>query len=117
MSGGVAYVLDLAGDFGKRCNMAQVALEAVEEEIAASKDSEGGELEPAAKVDLNHLGQADETLLKSLVEKHLKYTGSPRAQAILDDWATYRGKFVKVFPHEYRRALKEMAEQKQKEAA
>ncbi len=117
MSGGVAYVLDLAGDFGKRCNLAQVSLEAVEEEIAASKNSEGGELEPAAKVDLNHLGQADETLLKSLVEKHLKYTGSPRAKSILDDWAAYRGKFVKVFPHEYRRALKEMAEQKQKEAA
>jgi glutamate synthase (NADPH/NADH) large chain len=117
MSGGVAYVLDMEGDFDKRCNMAQVALEAVDEEIAASRDSESGELEPGAKVDLNHLGMADESLLKSLVEKHAHYTGSPRAKAILEDWANYRTKFVKVFPHEYRRALKEMAEQKAKEAA
>jgi glutamate synthase (NADPH/NADH) large chain len=40
------------------------------------------------------------------------YTGSSRAQMILDDWATYRPKFVKVMPVEYRRALREMEEQR-----
>ena len=36
------------------------------------------------------------------------YTGSTRALSILDDWESARAKFVKVFPHEYRRALGEM---------
>jgi len=31
---------------------------------------------------------------------------------ILDKWSVYRPRFVKVMPHEYRRALKEMAAQK-----
>jgi glutamate synthase (NADPH/NADH) large chain len=57
---------------------------------------------------------ADEALLKMLVERHATYTGSERAKAILADWAAYR-KFVKVMPHEYRRALAEMAAQQQKE--
>ena len=54
-----------------------------------------------------------------LLEKHAEYTGSPRAKAILADWDSYRGKFVKVYPNEYRRALKELAaaKQQQKEIA
>ncbi|MDQ5903069.1 MAG: glutamate synthase large chain, partial [Pseudomonadota bacterium] len=68
MSGGVAYVLDEAGDFESRCNMAQVALEPVEEEFAARKGSEAGDdLESQGKVDVRHLGLADEVLLKGLI--------------------------------------------------
>jgi len=44
-----------------------------------------------------------------LIERHFKYTGSTRARFLLDDWATARSKFVKVFPTEYKRALIEMA--------
>ena len=122
MSGGVAYVYDAEGTFESRCNMAQVALEPVEDEIAARKGSGvGDELESHGKVDVRHLGLADEVLLKGLIEKHAKYTGSLRARRILDDWSTCRGRFVKVMPHEYRRALTEMAVQKmeksQQEAA
>ena len=118
MSGGVAYVLDEEGTFASRCNLAQVALEPVEEEIAARKGSASGdELESHGKVDVRHLGMADEALLKGLVEKHAEYTGSPQARRILDDWTKYRARFVKVMPNEYRRALSEMAAQKQLETA
>jgi glutamate synthase (NADPH/NADH) large chain len=51
----------------------------------------------------------DEERLYQLIENHLHYTGSTRAKQILDDWATYLPKFVKVMPVEYRRALEEMA--------
>ncbi len=118
MSGGVAFVLDEEGTFESRCNMAQVALEPVEEEIVARKGSDAGDdLEGHGKVDVRHLGMVDEALLKGLVEKHAKYTGSLQARRILEDWPTYRARFVKVMPHEYRRALTEMAAQKQLEVA
>jgi len=118
MSGGVAYVLDEDATFASRCNMAQVALEPVEEEFAARKGSDAGDdLEAHGKVDVRHLGLADEALLKGLIEKHAQYTGSQQAKRILADWANYRARFVKVMPHEYRRALTEMATQKQLEAA
>ena len=118
MSGGVAYVLDEDGSFESRCNMAQVALEPVEEEIEARKGTESGDdLESLGQVDVRHLGLADEAILKGLIEKHAQFTGSKRAQNILENWSTYRARFVKVMPHEYRRALAEMAAQKQLEAA
>ena len=108
MSGGIAYVLDERGTFAERCNLAMVALEPVHAEI-----------EQEAKIprDLWHRGLADEVLLKSLLEKHVQYTGSAQAKRILADWATYRGKFVKVFPNEYRRALGELAAKQKKLAA
>jgi glutamate synthase (NADPH) large chain len=47
-------------------------------------------------------------LLHELIERHLRFTGSTRALAILDDWEAARRRFVKVFPKEYRRALGEL---------
>ncbi len=116
MSGGVAYVLDEEGGFEKRCNLSMVALEAVPSEAEAS---ETGEVETHGRVHFNHLDKADELVLREQIEKHLRYTGSPRARDILDNWQTYLPKFIKVMPTEYRRALQEMAAQqaKQKEAA
>ncbi len=113
MSGGVAYVLDEDGTFEQRCNMSMVQLEPVPEEAAAS---EMGEVEGHGRVHFNHLNKADEAALRGKIEKHLRYTGSTRAKLILDNWATYLPKFVKVMPTEYRRALLEIAAQ-QKEAA
>ncbi len=117
MSGGVAYVLDETGDFEQRCNLAMVELEPVPEEDALLDETERGELESHGKVNVNHLGKADDTLLKGLIEKHYHYTASGRAKTILDNWDSYRGKFVKVMPKEYRRALTEIAakQAKQKE--
>jgi glutamate synthase (NADPH) large chain len=116
MSGGVAFVLDEDGDFETRCNMAQVALEPLPEEIEARKGSESGdELESHGRVQIDHLEMGDERILKGLIERHLRFTGSPRARQILDNWDGYRTKFVKVMPNEYRRALGEIAAQRQKQ--
>ena len=114
MSGGVAYVLDEDGTFPQRCNMSMVQLESVPEEAAAS---ETGEVDSKGRVHFNHLNKADEAALRGKIEKHLRYTGSARAKQILDNWAAYLPKFVKVMPTEYRRALLEIAAQQQKEAA
>src|SRR5690606_11033650 len=99
MSGGIAYVLDLNGEFAKYCNLAMVDLEPV-----LPESEQQAKLAP----ELWHEGQADEVLLKALLANHQRYTGSRRAAAILGDWAKYRGRFVKVFPKEYRRALGEL---------
>jgi glutamate synthase (NADPH/NADH) large chain len=109
MSGGVAYVLDEQGDFERRCNLAMVELEAVPEEQKALQELGGGDLETHGKVNVKHLGQSDERLLRVLIQKHLHHTGSARAKAILDNWNAFLPKFVKIMPTEYRRALKEMA--------
>jgi glutamate synthase (NADPH/NADH) large chain len=105
MSGGIAYVLDEDGSFKSRCNLAQVALEKV---LPTAKQPKG---EPM------HRGLSDEEQLKDLVTRHAEFTGSATAKAILANWDVYRDKFVKVYPHEYKRALTEMAAQQQKEAA
>ncbi len=111
MSGGVAYVLDEDGSFERRCNMSMVQLEPVPEEAALS---ETGEVETHGRVHFNHLGKADEAALRGKIEKHLRYTGSARAKEILDNWASYLPKFIKVMPTEYRRALQEIAVQQAK---
>jgi glutamate synthase domain-containing protein 3 len=67
--------------------------------------------------ELWHLGQTDEANLRRLIEAHLKHTGSKRAQQILEQWASTRARFVKVFPKEYRRALGELASAQKKAAA
>ncbi|MEN9479760.1 MAG: glutamate synthase large subunit [Pseudomonadota bacterium] len=103
MSGGIAYVLDAEGSFKSRANLAQVALEKV---LPASRQTG----EPL------HNDIADETQLKELITRHAEYTGSLTAKALLADWDASREKFVKVYPHEYKRALTEMAAA-QKEAA
>ena len=93
MSGGIAYVLDEDGDFSKLCNMEMVALENVKADMP--------------NADVNNLLQADEARLKTLIEHHAKYTGSVRANQILDDWDHYLTRFVKIVPVDYRRALQQ----------
>ncbi|MDP1537736.1 MAG: glutamate synthase-related protein [Burkholderiales bacterium] len=110
MSGGIAYVLDEDEAFAKRCNTSMVALERV---LPAAEQANDG---------TRHKGlsgvMSDEILLKSLIQKHRAETGSQTAARVLADWPRFRSKFVKVFPNEYRRALKEIAAaQQQKEAA
>jgi glutamate synthase domain-containing protein 3 len=61
-----------------------------------------------------HLGETDELIVRNLVEQHFRHTGSLRARMILDHWPAMRGKFVKVFPHEYKRALKQLHEAQSK---
>jgi glutamate synthase (NADPH/NADH) large chain len=108
MSGGIAYVLDEDGTFGTRCNTSMVQLDAVLPEA---------EQEGKIPHDIWHTGLSDESILKGAIEKHARYTGSARAKDVLENWTVYRGKFVKVFPSEYRRALGEMAAKRRKLAA
>jgi glutamate synthase domain-containing protein 2/glutamate synthase domain-containing protein 3 len=84
MSGGIAYVYDPNQDFDLRCNSDMV------------------DLEPVAM-------QEDIDTLKSLLQNHIRYTGSKRAETLLEDWETTLTLFVKVMPMEYRRALGQMA--------
>jgi glutamate synthase (NADPH/NADH) large chain len=106
MSGGVAYVYDEDGHFGRRCNTSMVALERV-----PARDEQ-----PGTPVGW-HRETADEALLKKLIEDHHRWTGSLRAREILDRWAESRTRFVKVFPHEYRRVLAQRATKAEAEAA
>ena len=53
---------------------------------------------------------------KDLIEKHLAYTGSKRAQYVLDVWPDIVGKFVKVVPIDYRKALERMRAREQRHA-
>jgi len=111
MSGGVAYVLDEAGDFEQRCNLAMVDLEPIsaEDDLMERLHHGGGDLECHGLVDVNSdMTRYDGERLRQLIENHVHYTGSTRAQAILDDWESYLPKFVKVMPVEYRRALAEI---------
>jgi glutamate synthase (NADPH) large chain len=111
MSGGIAYVLDEDNSFRSRCNLSMVDLEPVEEEEDLSQRlyHHGGDMESKGRIDiLSNMGGQDEERLLQLIQNHLKYTGSERARHILDNWAEYRVKFVKVMPVEYRRALQEM---------
>lgn len=109
MSGGIAYVLDEDGNFAKRCNMSMVSLEKLIPHDEQTSDA------------LLHRGETDGGL-KAMIKQHADISGSTKAKAIIDKWEDYRDKFVKVFPHEYRRALTEMAakaktNEQQKEAA
>ena len=83
MSGGLAYVYDKDGLFDSRCNLEMV--------------------------DLDSLTPADEADLRAMIERHVAYTGSPLAAGILAAWEWEKGRFLKVFPMEYRRALGEMS--------
>ena len=104
MSGGIAYVYDPAGDFASKCNTAMVSLDKV---VSASEQQVDRDAWHTQHRD--GAPEADEVILKRLIERHFKHTGSTRARVLLDDWAAARGKFVKVFPNEYKRALIEMA--------
>ncbi len=112
MSGGIAYVLDLDGDFKRRCNMAMVDLEPITAEGDRMERlvMQGADLETHGLVDvMGDMTRNDDERLHKLIENHLHYTGSRQAQEILEDWGNMLGKFVKIMPVEYRRALAEMS--------
>ncbi|MDX8411611.1 MAG: hypothetical protein R8K46_07075, partial [Mariprofundaceae bacterium] len=112
---GIAYVLDEDGMFETCCNLAQVELEPVVSEADALEalDHQGADLEAHGRVDIKHsLSQNDQEILRMLIERHRHYTNSNVARRILDNWAEYQTRFVKVMPVDYRRALREMEAEK-----
>jgi glutamate synthase (NADPH) large chain len=81
MSGGVAYVFDEHGEFtDKRCNLDSVDLEPL-------------------------LDEADVQTVHGLVMRHMELTASPRAKWMLENWHDLQPRFIKVFPHEFKRVL------------
>ena len=83
MSGGVAYVLDEAGDFHTRCNMELVGLEKLED---------ADEIEEVWK----------------LIQRYQAYTKCQRVARMLADWKNFIPKFVKVMPQDYKRVLQSL---------
>lgn len=82
MSGGVAYVLDEDGEFSTK-------------------------MLNKAMVDIDPLDAEDEQRITALLQKHVAYTQSERGKAILEKWDSVKLKFVKIFPHDYKRVLAE----------
>ena len=95
MSGGIAYVYD-DGTFAARCNTAMVALEPVLTEAEQARAEQ--DLAAAGNGRLPHLGRSDEALLRELIERHLRFTGSTLALAILDDWEAARRQIRQGLP-------------------
>ncbi len=115
MSGGIAYVYDEEGDFRERCNLAMVKLEGVGAPVgevhgsALSGDDMPRRRSPSVSdAGMGDMLRFDAERLRILVERHLQFTGSARARALLDDWDNALGKFVKVMPTDYAKALADM---------
>ena len=85
MSGGIAYVLDKDCSLSSRCNFEMVELEKVTTEAEINE-------------------------LKTMIENHIKYTGSTLAQDILDNFEEMLPKFVKVIPKDFKRMLEKINE-------
>jgi glutamate synthase (ferredoxin) len=76
----VAYVLDVDGDFTRRCN--------------------------PGMVDVERLDQPEEIgLVRDLIRRHVEATGSTYADAILRNWVDAQPRFVKIMPRDYKRVL------------
>jgi glutamate synthase (NADPH/NADH) large chain len=82
MSGGIAYVWNPKGDFDYFCNMEMVELSLIED-------------------------MADNRELYMLISNHYKYTRSPLAAKMLENWQEYVNQFIKVIPYEYKKVLHE----------
>jgi glutamate synthase domain-containing protein 3 len=114
MSGGIAYVYDQDGQFARCCNTAMVELGQLQ---GSAEQAAGTDRATWHSVEGGRGPETDEEILRRLLEAHFRYTGSFRAREILASWPTMRGKFVKVFPVEYRRALVELAAARDRSAA
>jgi len=83
MSGGIAYVLDMDGNFEYFCNKGMV-------ELSQIRDYD------------------DQDFIIEMLKKHIHYTDSSIAKDIINRWYEYLPKFVRILPLEYKRALNEM---------
>ncbi len=79
MSGGIAYVYDILGQFSENCNMEMV--------------------------DLDPIGDDDMETLKSLLSEHLATTGSTVAKFLLSDLENQKNQFIKVYPRDYKKVM------------
>ena len=108
MSGGIAYVYDEHARFKQLCNLSQVDLEPIAAPETGLADTAGRPRQRSVNVDDSGMGDPlrfDSERLRILIERHLLFTGSAWARALLDDWDNAVSRFVKVMPRDYRRAL------------
>ena len=91
MSGGIAYILDVDGDFAANCNMGMVELEAIETDEEAEQ-------------------------VRALISEHVERTQSSVGQRVLDEWPAMSASFVKVMPEDYKRVLLERSASNDTEA-
>lgn len=87
MSGGIAFVYDIDGSFRGKTNATTVEMLLLEK-------------------------NEDKKLVKVLLEEFFQQTGSIIAEKIIRTWPSECGKFVKVFPYEYQKVLKQIEENK-----
>ncbi|TQD94589.1 hypothetical protein C1H46_019834 [Malus baccata] len=85
MSGGIAYVYDVDGQFRSRCN--------------------------PELVDLDRLEEEDILTLQMMIQQHQRHTNSLLAVEVLADFENLLPKFIKVIPREYKRVLADMKEE------
>ncbi|MCP5503044.1 MAG: glutamate synthase large subunit [Leptospiraceae bacterium] len=83
MSGGIAYVWDYQNNFRNQVNMSMVVLESLSE-------------------------QEEIDMVKAMIQSHVDYTGSKRAENILNNWNSELSRFIKVIPVDYQKALQKM---------
>lgn len=86
MSGGIAYIYDVKGNFAVNCNKEMV--------------------------DLDPVGEADVAELKQMIQQHADFTGSTVARFVLDDFENQLKNFVKVFPRDFKKVLLQKAAEK-----
>lgn len=84
MSGGIAYIYDVKNQFASLCNREMV--------------------------DLDPLCEDDYQVLHKMISKHFANTNSSVARFVLDDFDNQTKNFIKVFPKDYKKALKVNAE-------
>jgi glutamate synthase (ferredoxin) len=96
MSGGVAYVLDESGEggaagggFERVCNKEMVQLFPLSDPVETAE-------------------------VRRLLERHVEYTGSMRAKALLDEWPTTVSRFIRVVPNDYRRVMEAQARMRER---
>jgi glutamate synthase (ferredoxin) len=96
MSGGVAYVLDESGEGG----------------------AAGGGFERVCNKEMVQLfplsDPAEVAMVRRLLERHVEYTGSTRAKALLDEWHTTVGRFIRVVPNDYRRVVEAISKMRER---
>ncbi|WP_022683536.1 glutamate synthase large subunit [Sphingobium bisphenolivorans] len=114
MSGGIAYVYDPDGSFRSKVNPAMVDVDPVS---AAVSDDDGHGRPLQRGVDVQDWGMGDmlrhdADRLRILLERHKLHTGSERAAELLADWQGTLGKFVRVMPKDYRKALQNMDDER-----
>ena len=92
MSGGVAYVLDVDGQFVSHCNKEMVGLTV----LSLVEDP------------------AEALAVRAMIEKHVQWTQSAHARRIVERWADHLPRFFRVQPNDYRRVVEAQRRMREK---